>query len=219
MSPLRALVFDFDGLILDTEWSAFATAADVWADHGLEMTIERWAEIVGTADHPHWSAMLEEELGRPIDRDRLVPERQARHHALVEAEALLPGVEDLVEAAHVAGLGLAVASSSTVDWVEGHLARLGLRPRFDVVVCRDHVDRTKPSPELFLAACERLGVAPAEAVALEDSRHGLVAAHAAGLACVAVPNRITRIHDLTAADLVVDSLAEVTLADLRALVP
>ena len=214
---LRALVFDFDGLILDTEWSAFATAADVWADHGLEMTVERWGEIVGTADHPHWSVMLEADLGRPIDRG-LVPERQARHHALVAAETLLPGVEDLVEAAHAAGLGLAVASSSTLEWVEGHLARLGLRPRFDVLVCRDHVERTKPSPELFLAACDGLGVMPADAVALEDSRHGLVAAHAAGLACVAVPNRITCTHDLSGADLVVDSLATVTLDDLRALV-
>jgi HAD superfamily hydrolase (TIGR01509 family) len=215
---LKALVLDFDGLILDTEWPAFATAAEVWTEHGLELALADWQEIIGTADHPHWTEMLEAALGRPVDRDALVPDRQAQHHALIEAEELLPGVVDLVEAAHLAGLGLAVASSSPLDWVDDHLDRRGLRHRFDVLVTREDVARTKPAPDLFLRAIEALEVAPSEAVALEDSHHGTVAARAAGLACVAVPNRITTGQDLSAADLVVASLAEVTLADLEALV-
>jgi HAD superfamily hydrolase (TIGR01509 family) len=215
---LRALVFDFDGLILDTEWPAYSTAAEVWSDHGLELELAAWQEILGTADHPHWTDMLEQALGRPVDREALVPPRLARHHALIEAEELLPGVVDLIEAAHAAGIGLAVASSSPLDWVDDHLERRGLRARFDAVVTRDHVERTKPAPDLFRRAVAELGVHPGEAVALEDSRHGVDAARAAGLACVAVPNRITRLQDLTAADLVVDSLAEVTLADLEDLV-
>ncbi len=214
---LRALVFDFDGLILDTEWPAFATASEVWSDHGLELALVEWQQIIGTSDHPHWTEMLEDALGHPVDRDSLVPDRQARHHALIEAQDLLPGVVDLVEAAHAAGLGLAVASSSPVAWVDEHLERRGLRPRFDVVVGRDHVARTKPAPDLYRRAVDELGVVASEAVALEDSHHGAVAARAAGLACVAVPNRITRGQDLSAADLVVGSLAEVALADLEAL--
>jgi len=212
---LQALVFDFDGLILDTEWSAFSTAAEVWTEHGIELDLAVWQEIVGTAEHVHWSEMLETDLGRPIDRDTVIPARQAQHHVEVEAMDLLPGAEDLIRAASVAGLGLAVASSSPLDWVGGHLERRGLIGAFDVVVCRDHVSMTKPDPELYTTAVDALGVDPAHAVALEDSHHGTVAAQAAGLACVAVPNRVTAGQDLRAASLIVDSLERLTLPTLE----
>ncbi len=216
---LDALVFDFDGLILDTEWSAFSTAAEVWSEHGVELELAVWQEIVGTAEHAHWSEMLEGDLGRPIDREMVIPARQAQHHAEVEAMDLLPGAEDLIRAANVAGLRLAVASSSPVDWVGGHLERRGLIGYFDVVVCRDHVTMTKPDPELYTTAVESLGVASDHAVALEDSHHGTVAAKAAGLVCVAVPNRVTAGQDFAAASLVVDSLERLTIPTLESLLP
>ena len=216
---LDALVFDFDGLILDTEWSAFSTAAEVWSEHGVELELAVWQEIVGTAEHAHWSEMLEGDLGRPIDREMVIPARQAQHHAEVEAMDLLPGAEDLIRAANVAGLRLAVASSSPVDWVGGHLERRGLIGYFDVVVCRDHVAMTKPDPELYTTAVESLGVASDHAVALEDSHHGTVAAKAAGLVCVAVPNRVTAGQDFAAASLVVDSLERLTIPTLESLLP
>jgi HAD superfamily hydrolase (TIGR01509 family) len=216
---LDALVFDFDGLILDTEWSAFSTAAEVWSEHGIELELTVWQEIVGTAEHLHWSEMLEGDLGRPIDREMVVPARQAQHHAEVEAMDLLPGAEDLIRAANVAGLRLAVASSSPLDWVGGHLERRGLIGYFDVVVCRDHVAMTKPDPELYTTAVESLGVAFDHAVALEDSHHGTVAAKAAGLVCVAVPNRVTAGQDFAAASLVVDSLERLTIPTLESLLP
>jgi HAD superfamily hydrolase (TIGR01509 family) len=216
---LDALVFDFDGLILDTEWSAFSTAAEVWSEHGVELELTVWQEIVGTAEHLHWSEMLEGDLGRPIDREMVVPARQAQHHAEVEAMDLLPGAEDLIRAANVAGLRLAVASSSPLDWVGGHLERRGLIGYFDVVVCRDHVAMTKPDPELYTTAVESLGVAFDHAVALEDSHHGTVAAKAAGLVCVAVPNRVTAGQDFAAASLVVDSLERLTIPTLESLLP
>lgn len=216
---LDALVFDFDGLILDTEWSAFSTAAEVWSEHGIELELAVWQEIVGTAEHVHWSEMLEGDLGRPIDRDTVIPARQAQHHAEVEAMDLLPGAEDLIRAASVAGLGLAVASSSPLDWVGGHLERRGLIGYFDAVVCRDHVTMTKPDPELYTTAVDALGVDPAHVVALEDSHHGTVAAKAAGLTCVAVPNRVTVGQDFRAASLIVDSLEHLTIPLLAALLP
>ena len=215
---LKALVFDFDGLILDTEWSAFSTAAEVWEEHGAELELAVWQEIVGTADHVHWSEMLEADLGRPIDRDTVVPARQAQHHAEIEAMDLLPGVVDLIEAAVTAGLALAVASSSRHEWVDGHLERRGLLDRFAVVVCRDDVARTKPDPELYTAALDRLGVGPSDAVALEDSHHGTVSAAAAGLTVVAVPNRVTTGQDFRAARLVVDSMTMLTIPILADLV-
>ena len=215
---LKALVFDFDGLILDTEWSAFSTAAEVWEEHGAELELAVWQEIVGTADHVHWSEMLEADLGRPIDRDTVVPARQAQHHAEIEAMDLLPGVVDLIEAAVTAGLALAVASSSRHEWVDGHLERRGLLDRFAVVVCRDDVARTKPDPELYTAALDRLGVGPSDAVALEDSHHGTVSAAAAGLTVVAVPNQVTTGQDFRAARLVVDSMTMLTIPILADLV-
>lgn len=215
---LQALVFDFDGLILDTEWSAFSTAAAVWTEHGVELDLAVWQEIVGTADHVHWSEMLENDLGRPIDRDTVVPARQAQHHVEIEAMDLLPGVVDLIEVAATAGLALAVASSSTHEWVDGHLERRGLLDRFTAVVCRDDVARTKPDPELYTIALDRLGVGPSDAVALEDSHHGTVSAAAAGLTVVAVPNRVTTGQDLSAARLVVDSMTTLTIPILAGLV-
>jgi len=212
---LRALVFDFDGLILDTEWSAFSTAAAVWDEHGLELELEVWAQIVGTAEHPHWSDMLETELGRAIDRDVVVAARQEQHHAEVEALDLLPGVEDLIRAAESAGLALAVASSSPRYWVDGHLRRRGLAPSFQAVVCRDDVERTKPDPALYTQALRRLGVDAGAAVALEDSQHGVTAARAAGLEVVAVPNRVTRGQDFSEATLMAHSLADLSIPVLE----
>lgn len=218
---IDALVFDFDGLILDTETSAYTTAAEAFATHGVDVDREYWLSIIGTAEHPHWSEVLEEKLGGPIpDRDRLLADRIARHHALVEAELARPGVVELVAGAVDEGVALAVASSSPREWVERHLKRLELLPHFDVIACRDNVEpgRTKPAPDVYLYACERLGVAPARAVALEDSPNGLRAAIAAGLVTVGVPAGMTETLDLSAADLVVATLADVDLARLARLV-
>jgi beta-phosphoglucomutase-like phosphatase (HAD superfamily) len=112
------------------------------------------------------------------------------------------------------GLKLGVASSSTSDWVKGHLARLGILERFDCIRCRDDVPNAKPEPDLYLAVLECLGVRASEAIAIEDSPNGLLAAKRAGLRCVAIPNSITANLDLGEADLLLDSLADVSLAEL-----
>jgi HAD superfamily hydrolase (TIGR01509 family) len=214
---LRALVFDFDGLILDTEWSAFSTAAAVWEEHGLELELAVWQTIIGTAEHPHWSEMLEADLGRAIDRDAVVPARQEQHHAEIEAMDLLPGVEALLDAATTAGLALAVASSSQHAWVDGHLERRGIAHHFATTVCREDVERTKPDPALYATAVTRLGVPAEDVVALEDSHNGTLSATAAGLKVVAVPNRVTRGQDFDAASLVVPSLDDLTIPLLAGL--
>jgi HAD superfamily hydrolase (TIGR01509 family) len=216
---LRALVFDFDGLILDTETPEYVTVAEAYAEFGLDLSIDEWRGIVGTADHPHWTEMLGDALGRPYDVDDVRRRRVERHHALIAEEQVRPGVIELLDAAVDADLAVAVASSSPTDWVAGHLDRLGLRSRFASLHTRDHVarGRAKPAPDLFRLAVDHLDVAPGSAVALEDSPHGVTAASAAGLPVVAVPNRITEGGDFSAADLVVPSLADVALDDLRAL--
>jgi HAD superfamily hydrolase (TIGR01509 family) len=219
---LEALVFDFDGLILDTETPQFHTVAAAFAEHGVELDRAAWQDIIGTAGHPHWSEMLAEAMGDRAEDVDFESVRQARleeYHGLLEDLEPLDGVTELLDAAFERGLGLAVASSSPLYWVDGHLTRLGLRDRFASLHTRDHVDRTKPAPDLFQRAVQALGADPGRAVALEDSPHGVTAAKAAGMAVVACPNEITGGQSFDHADLVVESLAELTLDDLAALLP
>ena len=211
---IRALVFDFDGLILDTEEPVYRSWLEVYAAHGEELPFERWVQIVGSTTagfHPQHH--LEERLGRPLPQE-VLDGRISRRTELVLANALLPGVVQHLDAAHELGLRLGVASSSTADWVRGHLARLGILDRFDCLRCRDDVANAKPEPDLYLAVLECLGVTAAEALAIEDSPNGVTAAKRAGMRCVAVPNTITAKLDLTHADLTLTSLSEMTLRRL-----
>jgi HAD superfamily hydrolase (TIGR01509 family) len=215
-----AILFDFDGLVLDTETSEFLTVAESFADHGLELSREDWVAIIGTGDHPHWTEMLEEALGRPLDdREAVLETRRARHHARISEEPLRPGVIELVAEATDAGLRVAIASSSPLAWVQGHLQRFDVDHLFPVKATLDDVgkERTKPHPDLFLLAAERLGVDPTRCVVLEDSEPGVTAANAAGCVTVGVPAGMTSHLPFAHADLVVASVADLTLERLAGL--
>lgn len=222
MSALHALIFDFDGLILDTEHSAFESTRQAFARYDVELTLERWHHRVGSASSLHWADELQSLAAAPIDRSGLVEWRDRLKLELLAPEEVRPGVADLMAEASDAGVALAVASSSPADWVLGHLERLGLRARFDTVVTRtdlgDDRRRVKPAPDLYELALQRLGAAAATGVAIEDSPNGVAAARAAGLACVAIPCSVTAPLDFSAAQLVATSLAEVRLVQLGALV-
>jgi HAD superfamily hydrolase (TIGR01509 family) len=214
---LSAIIFDFDGLILDTEWSVYTAIAEIYTEHGHELDLDWWREMVGTPQGGDWTDQLEALVGTPLDHEYLFNRSSHRHHELVDAMEPLPGVVDLIEAAHLEGLGLAVASSSMTAWLERNLTRVGLHHRFDALCGRDRAGgRGKPAPDVYLVALAELGVDAAHAVAIEDSPHGVTAAKAAGLRCIAVPNRITAPGDFSEADLVVDSVATLTLAELHA---
>lgn len=222
MTQLQGLIWDFDGLILDTETSAFETAEQIFAEHGLTLAMADWQHLVGTATG-HWTELLGEALGEPIsddERQRLVLLRQQRHHALLAELDAQPGVDTLLDEAAAAGVPSAVASSSTDEWVDRHLRRLGLRHHFSAIVTRDLVgrERTKPHPDLFLVAAAALHADPRRCVVLEDSPNGVLAAHAARMPVVAVPGGVTAAVDFPPADLSVASLEKVTLADLTRLV-
>jgi putative hydrolase of the HAD superfamily len=215
---LEALIFDFDGLILDTETCTYVSVAEIFHEHGEELDIAWWRSIIGTADHPHWTELLAERGAQVADWDAVRARRLARGRTLVELEPVRPGVASLLDAADAAGVPVAVASSSPLDWVAGHLERLGLVHRFHHLTTRDDVGddpaRTKPAPDLFLRAAARLGVAPGACVVLEDSPHGVAGARAAGMAVVAVPGPMTAPLDFTGADAVVRSLADMDLGAL-----
>jgi HAD superfamily hydrolase (TIGR01509 family) len=211
---IRAIIFDFDGLILDTEEPIYRSWLEVYEAHGEALPFERWVQTVGsTTEEFHPQHHLEERLGRPLSQD-VIDRRIGRRTELILAQQVLPGIVQHIDAARSLGLKLGVASSSTRDWVTGHLERLGILGRFDCVRCRDDVNKAKPAPDLYIAVLDCLGVKASEALAIEDSPKGVIAAKSAGMRCVAIPNNITARLDLSHADLVLRSLSEMTLPDL-----
>ncbi len=214
---IRALVFDFDGLILETETPAYESWAEIYREHGHELPLDRWHSYIGSDTGFDPAGHLAALVGEGFDRDAMQKRRDTRKNELVEALEIAVGVHDYIADARRLGLRLAVASSSSRGWVLGHLQRLGIEAHWDVVRCREDVARTKPAPDLYLAVIAALGVAPEEAVALEDSANGIAAAKDAGLRCVAVPNALTAGMDLSRADARLVSLAETPLESLLAL--
>jgi HAD superfamily hydrolase (TIGR01509 family) len=210
---IRALIFDFDGTIIDSETPVFEGWKQTYAEHGHELPLERYVEIIGTAAHsfdPH--AHLEGLIGRRLDREQLTAERQLKHRAVIYSNDTLPGVRAWIEEATALRMPLAIASSSQQWWVDSNLDRLKLREKFKVLRTREMVAAAKPAPDLFLAALDGLGLKPHEAIVIEDSAHGVTAAKAAGLFTIAVPNPVTAALDFSGADLVVKSLAELPMA-------
>lgn len=219
---LDAVVFDFDGLIIDSEWAIYETARAAFTVHGHDLTVEAWATIVGLGDDDDdrsWALLLGAMGIEHLDRAAFSATHAAQDRASRDSMPALPGVEVLIDSLGAAGVPLGVASSSSLAWLERHLGRLGLLARFDTLVGADVVGGIgKPAPDVYLRACADLGADPAASVALEDSAHGVAAAKAAGMAAVAVPSRITRFNDFSAADLVVTSLEHVTVPGLASLV-
>jgi HAD superfamily hydrolase (TIGR01509 family) len=211
---IKALIFDFDGLILDTEVPEYQSWAELYQAYGSDLPLEKWAECIGSADAFNPYEYLEEQLGRPVDRAAVRIQRRARFADLMADQTILPGVQDYITAAKQLGLKLGVASSSPREWVVGHLSNFGLATHFDAIACGDEVQATKPDPALYLAVLQALEVQAHEAIALEDSPNGILAAKRAGLFCVAIPNALTRQLSLSRADLQMHSLVDFPLAQL-----
>jgi HAD superfamily hydrolase (TIGR01509 family) len=217
---IEALIFDFDGLILETEAAIFETWQDLYRTYGAELTFEEWSQTIGTTHSPFNPVRdLESKADRPIDWDIAEKARQALEVARVERQPVMPGVIDYLEEARRLQLRIGLASSSSHAWVDGHLHRLGLTHYFETVKCADDVMLTKPDPALYLAAADALGVHPQAALALEDSPMGAEAARRAGMFCVAVPNELTRRMLFGDVDLFLESLAHISLAELLEIIP
>jgi HAD superfamily hydrolase (TIGR01509 family) len=214
---IKALVFDFDGLIVETEEPIFRAWQRIYREHGQELPLELWVTIIGTSSGPFDPIQhLEDRVGRPLDRERFDDLERRYYEEVTAMQRLMPGVAEYLQEARRLGLGVGIASSSRRAWVVGHLQRFAIVDAFDVIVCREDVTRTKPDPQLYLEAVKRLTVSPREALALEDSSNGIAAAKAAGLRCVAVPTVMTASLDLRRADLRIPSLGAVSLTDLLA---
>jgi HAD superfamily hydrolase (TIGR01509 family) len=214
---IKALLFDFDGLILDTEGPVYRSWLELYQAYGCELPFDIFGAMIGTAEDPFdLLALLEEKIGCALPKAEITRRRHARETALIAVEQVRPGVIETLESARRLGLKLAVVSSSPRRWVESHLTRLGLLDPFERLVTGDTVRRTKPDPELYLAALQALDIHAGQAVAFEDSLLGVRAARAAGIFSVAVPTDLTRRLPLEEADLVLQSLAQPPLEALLA---
>lgn len=205
---IRALIFDFDGLILDTESPLIDSYRDVHLAHEVAFDRTAFLRQVGHADYAFdpWHG-----FSPHADRAALEVERRAIKMRLLMAQTVLPGVVDLLNAAGKRGLRIGLASNSEHAWVEPHLERLGLRKYFEFLACREDAPSPKPEPDLYRLVLNQFGLRGVEAIAFEDSQTGVLAAHRANIFVVAVPNSSTAHHDFGKADKRVVSLAEVDL--------
>lgn len=216
---IKAIIFDFDGTIIDTETPWFYAFRDAYMEHGVELTPEQYSECVGTNEHtfdPYEHLMTE--LGLPIDKEEFRIKIHADHTALMEKETVREGVLEYLQLAKEAGLRIGLASSSERSWIDRYLEVLGIGDYFEVICTADDVNRVKPDPELYLKAMEKLGVKPDEAIAIEDSPNGAKAAAAAGMSCLIVPNTLTKlfVFDQESCYIHAESLAKVDFAELVA---
>jgi HAD superfamily hydrolase (TIGR01509 family) len=213
---IRGLIFDFDGLILETEGPVYQSWVELFQEFDTELPFEIWATIIGKSSNEHFDpfGLLEQTLNRKLDREILAPRRTAREIELVHAQPILPGVIATLERAGELGLKLGIASSSDRKWVMGHLTRLGLAHCFDVVHTSDDVERTKPDPELYILALDSLGLKADEAIVFEDSPNGVTAARSAGIFVVVVPNPLTRRLPIDHANLRLETLADLSLEEI-----
>ena len=212
---IEALLFDFDGLLVDSESVAFQTWQEAYREHGAELAVERWAAAIGTIGGFDPLEHLEESLGRAIDREAVERAQREREHALAVVQPFRPGVVEYLTEARERGIRVAIVSSSSNAWIAGHLERLDTVDGWACIVCANgDAARAKPRPTLYLEALDDLGVAPEAAIAFEDSPNGVAAARAAEIFCVAVPNSVTAQLDLSEADLLVESLEAISLREL-----
>ena len=215
---LSAIVFDFDGLIIDTEGPGFISWQEIYQEFGKSLTLDDWRHSTGYVGGFDPAIHLERLLGRKLDWSELMPRRSRRNWELTLLAGVLPGIKELIEAGKQSGIPIGVASNSEQGWVESGLKRLGLRSYIDVIVTRDMVLNPKPAPDVYLKVVETLHVAPWQAVALEDSEPGYRAAKRAGLKTVVIPNQFSERQNLSDADLIVRSALEVNLDRLEGLV-
>ncbi len=219
---LKALIFDFDGLILDTETPEVLVWQSIYREHGFELPVHEWEKTIGgygisTFDAADHLSLLSQ---RRLDPAAMRTRYRRESDLLIHASSVMPGVLNLIEQARETGLQIAIGSSSPHSWVDAHAKRLGIFHCFKHIICQEDVapGRTKPNPDIYLKALERLKVQNTEAVVFEDSPNGVQAARHAGIFVVAVPNPLTAKMGVSG-DMTISSLAELSLRDLMAKVP
>lgn len=214
--PLKGLIFDFDGLIIDTESPEYDAWQEIYHENGAHLDVVIWSRVIGSSNEKFDPVQhLEILTGKTFSRQQLISRHRARSDELAANLPMLPGVKTLLENARSAGLKLAIASSSDRFWVESHLVPLGIKTYFDFIVTKSEIRNVKPLPDLYQAAMRGLQILPSEGIAFEDSPNGITAARSAGLFCVAVPNPITAQLSVEHANITIPSLLQASIQQLQ----
>ena len=212
---LKGLIFDFDGLIVDTETVIYETWKQVYEDNGQSLKLSEYKHCVGS-DFTQFdpSKELEKRCGKKFDWNKINQQRERTIREKLETQKARPGIIDFLEEANKIGLKMAIASSSSKGWVLGWVEKLKIKNYFEQFFNRDDVERIKPAPDLFLSSCEALNIKPSEALVLEDSENGLKAATSAGIRCAIVTNKITEGGDFSNAIIQTDNFFDEKLKKL-----
>lgn len=206
MKP-NGIIFDFDGVLVDTEWAIYQSWVRLFEREGQQISIETYSPCLG-AGYSHWNPAnyLESLTGKSYNWEEETSARQADIEADLERMGLMPGAQELLDWCHDNKIPMAVASSSSRRWVAGWLQKLGIMEMFDGVFTRTDGYPVKPDPALFLAAQNCIGVSAEHCIIIEDSENGTISAQCAKIPCVAIPNRMTRFSDFSRATCVMESL-------------
>ncbi|MFS1513110.1 HAD-IA family hydrolase [Chengkuizengella sp. SCS-71B] len=208
---MKAIVFDFDGTILDTETPWFDVYLETYKEYGVDLPIEVWSQVIGTDGVHILYDYLLENATKEVDLQEVRVITSKKHKEVMEKKELRPGVEEYFKEAKEMGLKLAIASSSSREWVEYFLNKFNIKQYFEIFKTSDDVENVKPDPALYLEAIKGLGISANEAIAIEDSPKGAQAAKAAGLHCVTIPNDITKLLPFEKVDLQITSMSDVSL--------
>lgn len=209
----KAVIFDFDGLIIDTESIWFEVYKKTVLDYGVELALEEFAKCIGTTDEVLYS-YLQAHATRPFTREDIEAAAHELYKTKIDTLTLREGVEDYLKEAKELGLKIGLASSSSRAWVTNYLTKYAILDYFEIIKTKDDVSKVKPDPELYIQALEGLGVAPEEAIAFEDSVNGSSAAIKAGISCVIVPNPVTEQLAFTSYSYRLSSMKEMSLSSL-----
>ncbi len=209
MARFETILFDFDGTLLDTEWIIYKEVLAIFQREGHDLPLEQYVKCIGSS-YAKWSPQtyLEELTGKEYDWEAINEERNQKIRARLATQGPMPGARLAIEACHELGYRLGVVSSSSHDWVDGWLEKLELESSFEHVTCRGDAPKIKPAPDLFLKGAKRMKTDPAKCLVIEDSYNGMLAAHAAGMDVVAIPNRITKVSDFAESFMQLDSLMD-----------
>lgn len=206
---IQTVLFDFDGIVVDTEWAIYQAWLRTFEAHDHPLPLELYTRCIGS-DFDTWSPKthLEELTGNSFDWHDLDARRQKEIVSELEGSQAMAGLHEMLDKLDRKQIPAAVVSSSSHNWVGGWLERIELTQRFKTVVCRGDAPRIKPAPDLYLEAAKRLEIDPANCLVIEDSMNGVKSAKAAGMKVWAVPNRVTSCLDFRAADEVFHSLLD-----------
>ncbi|MFS0781684.1 HAD family hydrolase [Bacillus sp. 1P06AnD] len=214
---IKAIIFDFDGLIIDTETMWYEAYNEMFRENSSELLLEEFVNCIGTSDEA-LDEVIQTRLGGHASLVDIKEGAALKHQEKMKDPVVREGVEAYIDAAREAGYKLAIASSSSLEWVSSFLDQAGLKDKFDFFTTKDEVEKVKPSPELYLKTLDKLQVEPSEALIFEDSLNGLTAALDAGIACVVVPNPVTGSLPFKGHAYRLESMADMPLADLIGIV-